>query len=262
MVNNEIVAISTVILSSLIVSISFFIGAFLSIYLKLPNRLKGDIVSFSAGIFLSAISFSILEESVKLGNIFSTAIGFGLGALTFSIIRYMLQKEGKIENPKDESKNKNNSRKNDDRLNSNSGGKLIIVGTLADSHPETLIIGIIIGLGLQDLLPTIIVLFLGNITATIDGTKKMIESEISKIEIIKRWSYVFFAVIIGGPIGYFLSINVSHSILSSISGFAAGAIISFVTEELIPDAYKKVNWHIGLSAAFGLFIGFSIFHFL
>jgi len=97
MVNNEIVAISTVILSSLIVSISFFIGAFLSIYLKLPNRLKGDIVSFSAGIFLSAISFSILEESVKLGNIFSTAIGFGLGALTFSIIRYMLQKEGKIE---------------------------------------------------------------------------------------------------------------------------------------------------------------------
>jgi ZIP family zinc transporter len=260
MVNNEIGSISTVILSSLIVSISFFIGAFLSIYLKLPNRLKGDIVSFSAGIFLSAVSFSILEESVKLGNIISTAIGFGLGALTFSIIRYMLQKEGKIENPKDESKN--NSRKNNDRLKSNSGGKLIIVGTLADSHPETLIIGIIIGLGLQDLLPTIIVLFLGNITATIDGTKKMIESEISKREIIKRWSYVFFAVIIGGPIGYFLSINVSHSILSSISGFAAGAIISFVTEELIPDAYKKVNWHIGLSAAFGLFIGFSIFHFL
>jgi ZIP family zinc transporter len=86
MVNNEIVSISTVILSSLIVSISFFIGAFLSIYLKLPNRLKGDIVSFSAGIFLSAVSFSILEESVKLGNIISTAIGFGLGALTFSII--------------------------------------------------------------------------------------------------------------------------------------------------------------------------------
>lgn len=149
---------------------SFLLGALLSISLKLPNRIKADIVSFSAGIFLSAVSFSILEESVKLGNIISTAIGFGLGALTFSIIRYILQKGDKIENFRDESKN--NSRKNAGHVNSKSGGKLIIVGTLADSHPETLIIGIIVGLGLQDLLPTIIVLFLGNITATIDGTKK------------------------------------------------------------------------------------------
>lgn len=37
--------------------------------------------------------------------------------------------------------------------------------------------------------------------------------------------------------------------------------MSFVTEELIPDAYRKVNWHIGLSVCLGLFISYSIFYY-
>lgn len=259
------ISIVIVIFASFIVSIAFLIGALTSIYLKMPKRIKGDIVSFSAGVFISAISFSILEESVKLGNIMTTAIGFGIGAITFSIIRYIIQKKQKKENNNNNSHKEKSNNKNGGSGNGGSGGgrgKLIIIGTLADSHPETLIIGIIVGLGMKDLLPTVLVLFLGNITATIEGTKKMIDSGRSTMEIMKRWGYVFLAVIIGGPIGYFLSFSVSHNILSIISGFAAGAIISFVTEELIPTAYKKVNWHIGLSAALGLFVGFSIFHFL
>lgn len=37
--------------------------------------------------------------------------------------------------------------------------------------------------------------------------------------------------------------------------------MSFVTEELILDAYKKVNWHIGHSTCVGLFVSFAMFHF-
>lgn len=37
--------------------------------------------------------------------------------------------------------------------------------------------------------------------------------------------------------------------------------MSFITEELIPDAYKQVNWHIGPSAYVGLFVSFAIFHY-
>ncbi|HYF98687.1 MAG TPA: hypothetical protein VD815_01205 [Candidatus Saccharimonadales bacterium] len=74
-------------------------------------------------------------------------------------------------------------------------------------------------------------------------------------------SVVFTFVAIGGPIGYFLTLVLDKYYFSIILSFAAGALMSFVTEALIPDAYKKVNWHIGLSACLGLFISFIIFHF-
>jgi len=63
-------------------------------------------------------------------------------------------------------------------------------------------------------------------------------------------------------IGYFLTRPLADRHLSIIFGFAAGALISIVTEELISEAYKKVNCHIGLSAALGLFISFVMFKLL
>jgi zinc transporter, ZIP family len=107
--------------------------------------------------------------------------------------------------------------------------------------------------------PTVLALFTGNFTATVVGTRKMITEGRPKKEVVRRWAYVFIAVAIGGLIGYFLVRFLTERYLSVVFGFAAGALISFVTEELIPEAYKKVNWHIGLSAALGLFVSFAIF---
>jgi len=158
---------------------------------------------------------------------------------------------------------KDNSRTSgSSRGGSGGGGKMIIVGTLTDSHPETIIIGIILGLGIPGLIPTVLTLFIGIFTATVEGTGRMINSGLSAREVFKRWMYVFAAVAIGGPIGYFIARPVDPDLLSIVVAFAAGALISFVTEELIPEAYKRVEWHIGLSAAAGLLVGFSIFHFL
>jgi hypothetical protein len=72
---------------------------------------------------------------------------------------------------------------------------------------------------------------------------------------------IFMFVAIGGPIEYFLTLFLREYFLSIIFSFAAEALMSFVTEELILDACKKVNWHIGLSACVGLFVSFAIFHF-
>ena len=76
----------------LAVAAAFPIGALSSVYVKFPTRVKADLASFSSGIFLAAVTFSIIEEAVKLGNVPTTAIGFAIGASTFSIVRYHIQK--------------------------------------------------------------------------------------------------------------------------------------------------------------------------
>jgi ZIP family zinc transporter len=225
------------VLVSVIVASPFVIAPALTKGIRHPTRLKADLASFSAGIFLGAVTFSIIKEAVMLGDILTMGIGFGIGSVTFSVIRYLIQKGTKLT----------------EKSSNQGSGQVVILGTLVDSHPETIMIGIIIALGISDLLPTALALFTGNFTATVVGTRKMLdEEEKSKQEVTRKWAYVFIVVAIGGLIGYFLVRPLDERYLSIIFGFAAGALISFVTEELIPEAYKKVNWHIGLSAALGL----------
>ncbi|MGE3398355.1 MAG: hypothetical protein AB7I49_03700 [Candidatus Nitrosocosmicus sp.] len=207
-------------------------------------------------------------------------IGFAIGTISFSVIRYYIQKVSKNSKQDDkdiisnsplkkeksndfDNKNNSNMDESEKRDGSSSGsGKLVIVGTVADSHPETLMISIMIVLGIAGLAPTVLALFVGNFTATAVGTRQLIHEGKPQKEVLRKWFLVFIVVFAGGFIGFFLPSVFDERLLSVIFGFAAGALISFVTEELIPYAYKKVSWHIGLSTALGLFVSFTIFHFL
>lgn len=260
-------------LSSLVVASPFVIAPLIFRKFKFTSRLRADLSSFSAGIFLGAVAFSIFDEAVKLGDIFTMGFGFGVGAITFSLVRFFLQKVSKTNNKNYSSENtqlnsesiSNSKEKKSMNEKSDSGsesGQVVIVGTLADSHPETLMIGIMIVLGIAGLLPTVLALFIGNFTATSVGTRQLMNEGKDEKKVLKKWFYVFLAVFVGGIIGFVFALIFDKYYLSIVFGFAAGALVSFVTEELIPYAYKKVNWHIGLSAALGIFISFSIFEFL
>jgi ZIP family zinc transporter len=258
---------------SLFVASPFLIASVISKEYRHPLRLRADLASFSAGIFMGAVTFSIIEEAIKLGDIYTLGFGFGFGAITFSITRYLLQTKfssksnnnsmdsNNFPNPQNLDNNIDNSTGSDIQKENKGSGRLIIIGTLADSHPETIMIGAMIALDIPGLFPTALTLFIGNFTATVVGTRELIAEAESKRKIIQKWSMVFVVVLIGGPIGYFLTLLLNEYYLSIIFSFAAGALMSFVTEELIPDAYRKVNWHIGLSACLGLFISFIIYQY-
>jgi hypothetical protein len=66
------------------------------LFLCHQTRLKADRASFSAGIFLGIVTFSIIQESVKLGDILTIGVGFGIGSTTFSIVRYIDKQETKL----------------------------------------------------------------------------------------------------------------------------------------------------------------------
>jgi zinc transporter, ZIP family len=261
---------------SLLVASPFLIASIISKEYRHPLRLRADLASFSAGIFIGAVTFSIIEESIKLGDIFSMGIGFAIGAVTFSLVRYKIQNKPVLATNEDKQngidssishpnnnhiEKKRNHNQKEIQTERTGSGKLIVIGTLTDSHPETIMIGVMIALGIPGLFPTALALFIGNFAATIVGTRELIAENESKRQILQKWVTVFIFVTIGGPIGYFLTLFLNEYYLSIVFSFAAGALMSFVTEELIPDAYRKVNWHIGLSACVGLFVSIAIFHF-
>ena len=262
-------------LMTLTVASSFILGALISLHIRYPSRLKGDIAAFSAGIFLSTVSFILIDESIGVGSFTTMAIGFALGAITFSLSNKFLKKEfpliqdsmRRVKNgiaDEKESKNENQIEKEviETKKIGWGYGNSIIVGKLMDSLPKALFIGVIVALDLRGLLAAVTALFIGNITATIEGARRMSEEGKTRNQILKRWMYVSISVAVAGPMGYFLARPLSNEYLSIIIGFAAGDLIAFVVEDIIPEAYKKNEWHTGISAALGFLVGITIFHFL
>jgi large-conductance mechanosensitive channel len=112
----------------------------------------------SAGIFLGAIFLSLVDEARKEDATSVFIIGFAVGAIVFSISNHYFKKRSEKQSL-DESANS--------RTKENIGSaSTVIVGTFLDSILETLFIGIIIGLHLPDLIPSVIALAFGNLTAT------------------------------------------------------------------------------------------------
>ena len=245
-VNNEILEISNTLLLSMFVSSAFLIGAILSIFIHYPERIRADLAALSAGIFFSTISYSLIDDALREGSFITMAVGFIIGAVVFSVINRILQRS-------------NSKIKNNKNINSS---KIVIIGTFLDSFPESIFIGVIIALNLQELMAAVLALFIGNVTATMEGAKRMVDVSEHKLTIIKQWFYVFVIVTIGGPLGWYLEKPLNPEQLSMIISFAAGALMAFITEELIPQAYKRVELHIGLSASFGFIIALALFHYL
>jgi len=245
-VNNEILEILNTLLLSMIVSSAFLIGAILSIFIRYPERIRADLAALSAGIFFSTISFSLVDEALKEGSFITMVVGFIIGAVVFSVINRILQKRS------------NSKTKNRDI----SSSKTVIIGTFLDSFPESIFIGVIIALNLQGLMAAVLALFIGNVTATMEGAKRMVDVSKRKSYILKPWLFIFVIVTIGGPLGWYLEKPLNPEQLSMIISFAAGALMAFITEELIPQAYKRVELHIGLSASFGFIIALALFHYL
>ncbi|MDR4489766.1 MAG: hypothetical protein R2685_02535 [Candidatus Nitrosocosmicus sp.] len=276
------------VIMGLILGISFILGATIALRSKITSLLKANIIAFAAGIFFSTVSFSLIGESVKEAGVLFMIIGLALGSIIFSEIYHFLNKpkdelwprhfpkklfnkdqQQNAENRGEESifttsssapdKVSNGNKKDDDSGNKS---RIIIIGTLLDSIPEGLFLGILIAIEHSAIIGALLALFLGNLATAIEGAERMIEQKIVFRKIILRWLMVSLIVTATIPLGYFLVRSLTNEQISIILGFAAGALLAFITEELIPAAFKKTKYHIGLATTFGFVIGYLLFHFL
>jgi ZIP family zinc transporter len=260
--NSEVLEFANSLVFSTLVSSGFLIGALLSIIFRYPERLRADLSAFAAGIFLSSIAFSLIDDALKEGSFITMALGFGVGAVAFSVMNRILQKIKENQDQKrKESEMKSGESNNTSGTPRSSGNssRIMIVGIFLDSFPESIFIGVIIALDIEGLIAATLALFIGNLAATMEGSKRMFEENRQRFQTLKQWVYIFVIISIGGPIGWYLEKPLSPEQLSIIIGFAAGALMAFITEELIPQAYKRAELHIGLSSSFGFLLGLALF---
>ncbi len=230
------------IVSGVLVASAFPIGAYIALTVDYSTREKALFAAFGAGIFL-ATTMLLVQETLNLGNFVDLILGFSAGALTFGVAQHFF---------KHDQNNKHNAKQG---LPPVAKGRLSVIGTILDSVPETIFIGVIIALQEPSLYPAVIVIFLGNLATTLEGAKIMLKQGISKKLIMRDWLFDFVIVAVAAPLGYFLAKNVIQDFIAGLLGFAAGTLIVFVAGELISRAYRESTGH---AEDFAISVGFIV----
>lgn len=71
---------------------SLVLGAWIGLMRTWPDRLVGAVLGFGAGALLSAVSFDLAQEGVRLGGGDAVALGLACGAMTYFLANRLLER--------------------------------------------------------------------------------------------------------------------------------------------------------------------------
>lgn len=213
---------------------SLLIGALIAFAVRIADRLLGFILAFGAGVLISAVAYELIEEAVAVTvDSQAVAAGFALGAIVFYAGDVAI----------------------DRRIEESGGGHGlgIVLGAVLDGIPESVVIGISLLTGESASVAVIVAVFLSNVPESIAASSDLIRDGWPRSKVLLLWVVVVAASTIAAGLGYVALEGASGSWVAAIQAFAAGAILTMLADEMIPEAYESTerNKTVGLAVAFG-----------
>jgi zinc transporter, ZIP family len=227
----------------LIATSSLVIGGFIGTRFKIGNKPLGLIMAFGAGVLISAVAYELTFEAVKLAK----GSGYGVlgifsGAFTFFFADLLIGRIGA------------NNRKAISGEHKSNFALPIVLGTILDGIPESIVIGLGLLSGGKVSLAMLAAIFISNLPEAIAGTSGMVAGFWNRRKILLLWFIIAIVCSLASMAGYSLFANASHLTLSFIQAFAGGAILVMLSNTMVPEAYA----HGGKLAGIFTVMGFSL----
>jgi zinc transporter, ZIP family len=231
----------------LLATSSLIIGGIIAIRFTLSNRTIGIIMGFGAGTLISAISYELIFEAVKMGKGSGfPAIGFLVGAATFYFSDKIIGNFGAS---------------NRMTLGESKSSSLVIPMVLAiilDGVPESIVIGLGIFEGGKISMAMLVAVFISNLPEAIAGSSGMKEGGWSRSKILLLWLFISLFCAFATVAGFALFSGASNEWLSFIQAFAGGAILMMLANSMIPEAYEHGGKFAGVFTVLGFLVSVSV----
>ncbi|OGB23668.1 MAG: ZIP family zinc transporter [Burkholderiales bacterium RIFCSPLOWO2_02_FULL_57_36] len=226
-------------------------GAAVAHFFDMSQRMVAATMAFGSGILISILAFDLMNEAYRTGGFDATSIGFLGGAAAFTLADWILATQGA------KHRKRSGDRQPSEEEHTGSG-LAIAIGSLLDSIPESLIIGLgMIGGGAVNM-SIVVVVFLSNIPEGLSSTAGMKEAHRSAGYIFGVWGGITLVCGVGAVIGYTALQHVSPNAISAINAIAAGALLAMVVDTMIPEAFEKTHEFTGLVSVSGFLCGFML----
>jgi zinc transporter, ZIP family len=231
----------------LLATSSLIVGGIIASRYTLKKRTLGIIMAFGAGTLISAVSYELIFEAVKLakGTGFP-AFGLFAGAFTFYFSDRFIEKLGA---------------KSHMEIEASHHSSLVIpmlLGIILDGIPESIVIGLGIFEGGKVSLAMLVAVFISNLPEAIAGTTGMKAGGWINKRIILLWVFIAVVCAFSTVAGFALFSGASESWLAFIQSFAGGAILMVLANSMIPESYEHGGKLTGIFMVIGFFISVSM----
>ena len=225
---------------------SLVAGAFLAFAHRWPPMLVGYVLAFGAGALISAISFELSLEGTRTGGLGFTAIGMGVGALTYFFADLAI------------ARNHHAGTGSVGRASGSDAGNALALGAFLDGLPEQAALGIGLAAGEGVSVGLLVAIFVSNLPEAIGSATEMESAGRERRSILRLWVGVALVCTVATVGGYALADVTAGHFRALIDGFAAGALIVMLIDSMIPDAQKKAGRTAGLATTLGFAVALAL----
>ena len=208
---------------------SLLLSGILPFFLRIPDRIVGILAGVGAGALIAAVAFDLVPEAITGREV---ALWFLIGAAIFVVADRIIEErfgEG------------------------GAGGALgIVLGSVVDGVPESLIFGIQLAAGLPISIAFLAAVLVSNVPQALAPSAELIGSGWRAGRMIAMWGSVVLACGVASAIGWLLASNIDTVTGARAAAIAAGGLLAMLTGSLVPFAYQKG----GAGAALGTVVGF------
>lgn len=224
---------------------SLVLGSALALVHRWPDRLVGAVMAFGAGALISAVSFELAQEGVRVGSAGSVAVGLALGALTYYVLYRIVSPTGSARRPR---------RGQADPT----AGRALALGAFLDGIPEQAVLGIGIAAGHGVGVGLLVAIFVSNLPEGIGSASQMRAQGRSGRAIMRLWIAVALICTLASVAGYGIADVASGELVGAINGFAAGALLVMLVDSMIPDATRMTGRTAGLETTLGFAVAAAL----
>ena len=210
----EALALGTIAQSSLLLA-----GLF-ACWVSVPRRLVGALAGFGAGALISAVSFDLVAEAEALES-GQMALWMLVGVAVFLGGDYLVER-----------------RFGDEGAGRSMG---IVVGSVVDGVPESVIFGIQIATGYPVSPSFLGAVFVSNVPQSVAPSADLAAIGWSTRRIGQLWLSVVVACGVAAALGFLVADATGAATGDRMAALAAGGLLAMLTNSLIPFAFERAG---------------------
>jgi zinc transporter, ZIP family len=223
---------------------TLLIGMFLAFRNLVNQKWTALIMAFGSGAIISAAAYQLVLGAVsqEKGKFLYVGLGIAVGALTFYFADKWVDNLGGSE-PMDM-----------DGGQAGGSGTGILLGSMLDGIPESLVLGLSLVHSPAVSLSFIFAVAISNVPQGLGGTIGMLSGGFPRPKITRLWLAVCGLSILAAGVGYVLALWLPGLTGAFVDSFAAGALLVMLADSMIPEAFE----HGGKETGLALTLGFSV----
>ena len=230
---------------------SLIIGAVIAFLIRIPLRVIGLIMGFGAGVLISAVAFDLIDEAVEksVGSGW-TALGLFSGCLVFFLGDRAIDSLG------------GGQRKDATGIHDEEGkggsSLSIVLGTVLDGIPESMVIGLTIFEGGAVGAAYLAAVFISNIPESISASSGLVAGGWRKSRVLWMWVAIALVSALSSLAGFSLFQHSSSDVTAFVLAFAGGAILTMLANTMMPEAFEHGGKWVGIMTTLGFATAFTI----